>query len=291
MIYDVSHRTTYRYAAPVAQSQHVLHLSPRAVDRQIVHRHNLMLEPAPTSRIDLADDFGNPVSILMIEADHRESIVHARSTIEIVPRAEIDVGQSAAWEAVRADVAAPGSGIDPEIAQYACYSRHSVPTAAIRDYALGSFADGQALLAGVWDLTKRIYRDFAFDPTATDVSTPLARVWEQRRGVCQDFAHMQLACLRALGLPARYVSGYILTKPPPGQPRLQGTDASHAWISAWSPSTGWVDFDPTNQVMPNGEHIAIAFGRDFDDISPISGVLLGGGDHSVTVAVDVTEVG
>ena len=142
-------------------------------------------------------------------------------------------------------------------------------------------------MEGVLDLTRRIFEDFTFDPSATDVSTPVSTVLKQRRGVCQDFAHLQIAALRSLNLPARYVSGYIVTHPPEGQVKLQGADASHAWISVWAPQTGWVDFDPTNNIIPRGEHITIAYGRDYDDVSPISGVLLGGGAHSVGVAVDV----
>jgi transglutaminase-like putative cysteine protease len=139
-------------------------------------------------------------------------------------------------------------------------------------------------------LTRRIFEDFAFDATATDVSTPVARVLEMKRGVCQDFAHLAIAAHRALGIPARYVSGYLMTRPPPGQVKLKGADASHAWLSVWSPEQGWVDFDPTNGIIPGGEHITLAYGRDYEDISPISGVLLGGGDQTMSVAVDVEPV-
>jgi len=147
------------------------------------------------------------------------------------------------------------------------------------------------VLEAAIDLTRRIYADFKFDPAATDISTPVSEVFRQRRGVCQDFAHLALATLRAMRVPARYVSGYILTRPPPGQPKLRGADASHAWVSVWSPETGWVDLDPTNGVVVADEHIAIAWGRDYDDISPISGVLLGGGTHTVAVGVDVVPLG
>ena len=297
MIYDISHRTTYRYGAPVAQSHHVLHLAPRETPHQVIRRHSLMLEPAPTSRVDLADYFGNPMSILTIEVDHRESVMHARSTIEVRPPPPVDLAASSAWETVRdlaanpATATADGATAPLEVAELACRSRHTQPFAAIHDYAVASFPAGRPMLEAVWDLTARINEEFAFDATATDISTPLARVLEQRRGVCQDFAHLALACLRVMGLPGRYISGYLLTRPPPGQPKLQGADASHAWIAAWAPESGWIEFDPTNKVIPAGEHIAIAWGRDFEDVSPISGVLLGGGDHSVSVAVDVTPVG
>jgi transglutaminase-like putative cysteine protease len=162
-------------------------------------------------------------------------------------------------------------------------------TLEIADYTALSFPPGRPVLVGTYDFIMRIYREFKFDPTATDISTPITQVFKQRRGVCQDFAHLTIAGLRALAIPARYVSGYILTRPPPGQPKLQGTDASHAWVSVWAPDIGWVDFDPTNGMVAADEHIEIAHGRDYDDVSPISGVLIGGGEHTVAVAVDMVE--
>ena len=159
------------------------------------------------------------------------------------------------------------------------------------DYARPSFPPDRPVLEAANDLTQRMYADFIFDSTATDISTPVSHVLRNRRGVCQDFAHVAITCLRALGLPARYVSGYLLTLPPPGMEKLQGADASHAWISVWAPEVGWVDFDPTNGVIPTDSHITVAYGRDYDDVSPVSGVLLGGRDQRMTVAVDVTPVG
>jgi transglutaminase-like putative cysteine protease len=161
---------------------------------------------------------------------------------------------------------------------------------ALSDYARESFAEGTPLIAGARSLTQRIFKDFKFDPKATTVATPLEEVWETRRGVCQDFAHLGIACLRSLGLPARYVSGYLRTCSPEGTPRLVGADASHAWFAIFSPGTGWVDFDPTNNVQPAGEHITVAYGRDFGDVSPVAGILTGGGRHIVKVAVDVEQV-
>jgi transglutaminase-like putative cysteine protease len=159
------------------------------------------------------------------------------------------------------------------------------------DYARESFPPGRRILDAVLDLTARIHRDFKFDPTATTVATPLALVLEQRRGVCQDFAHLQIACLRSLGLPARYVSGYLETAPPPGQPKLIGADASHAWVSFFCPSLGWIDADPTNNLLPSLQHIILGWGRDYSDVSPIRGVLSGGDDHTFGVAVDVVARG
>jgi transglutaminase-like putative cysteine protease len=173
------------------------------------------------------------------------------------------------------------------VLQFTLPSRHTRTSRALLDFARGSFPAGKPVLAGAWDLTRRVFKEFSFDPTATDISTPVEQVLRDKRGVCQDFAHLMLAAMRSLGLPARYVSGYLMTLPPPGMVRLQGADASHAWISAWSPEAGWIDFDPTNGVIPSEQHITVAYGRDYDDVSPISGVLLGGGDQVISVGVDV----
>lgn len=291
MIYDVSHRTLYRYTTPVVQSQHIVHMSPRRIERQQVRGHTLLIDPAPTIRTEREDYFGNRVVMFDIEQEHKELIVHAKSTIAVTPPAEVDLKASMPWDALAELVALPRSGLDLEVIAYACASRHTRPSSEIAAYARGSFEPGRPVLEAAWDLILRIYRDFAFDTTATDVSTPVAQVLRRRRGVCQDFSHLALACLRAMHLPARYVSGYILTSPPPDLPKLAGADASHAWISVWAPDLGWTAFDPTNGLMPRDEHIAIAYGRDYDDVSPISGILLGGSEHSVTVGVDVLPVG
>jgi transglutaminase-like putative cysteine protease len=291
MIYDVSHRTLYRYTTPVVQSQHIVHMSPRRIERQQVRGHTLLIDPAPTIRTEREDYFGNRVVMFDIEQEHKELIVHAKSTIAVTPPAEVDLKASMPWDALAELVALPRSGLDLEVIAYACASRHTRPSSEIAAYARGSFEPGRPVLEAAWDLILRIYRDFAFDTTATDVSTPVAQVLRRRRGVCQDFSHLALACLRAMHLPARYVSGYILTSPPPDLPKLAGADASHAWISVWAPDLGWTAFDPTNGLMPRDEHIAIAYGRDYDDVSPISGILLGGSEHSVSVGVDVLPVG
>jgi transglutaminase-like putative cysteine protease len=287
MIADISHKTLYRYSSPVVQSQHLVHMSPRQFGRQTIRHHSLIIEPAPASRFDGVDAFGNKITILDIEVPHQELVLHARSTIETATGDPVDLAASAPWEAVSAALDDGRSGIDLDVVQYRCGSRLTTPTLDIADYGMVSFTPGRPLLEAAMDLTTRIFKDFKFDPTATDVSTPVMQVFKQRRGVCQDFSHLALACLRAARIPARYVSGYILTRPPPGQPKLQGADASHAWVAVWEPQLGWVEFDPTNAVMVSDEHFAIACGRDFEDVSPISGVLLGGGEHTVAVAVDV----
>ena len=291
MMFDVSHKTHYQYTWPVVQSQHMIHMSPRKVGRQTVRHHSLIVEPAPAMRYDRIDAFGNPVVILDIEVPHKELVLLARSSIETMAPVGIDLAASLPWDRIDQSLAVPGNGLDLDVIQYRCASRLTTASLDIADYAAQSFTPGRPVLEAAEELNQRIYDDFTFDATATDLSTPVLQVFKQRRGVCQDFAHLAIACLRALRVPVRYVSGYILTRPPPGQARLQGADASHAWISVWSPQQGWVDFDPTNGLVVSDEHITIAHGRDYDDVSPISGVLLGGGEHTVDVGVDVAPVG
>lgn len=289
MIFEISHKTHYRYSQPVAQSQHVVHVTPRKVPGQIVRHHSLIVDPAPSMRQQTVDAFGNPLVFLAIEAPHRELLVHARSGIETKRPPAFQASVTTSWD--RLDQALrPGiTDVPMDVYQFRCSSRQTPASLEIAEFAKPSFKPGRPVLEGAIDLTHRIFREFKFDPTATDVSTPVAEVLRLRRGVCQDFAHLSLAALRAKKIPARYVSGYILTRPPPGQAKLQGTDASHAWISVWAPETGWVDLDPTNGLIVGEEHIVVAYGRDYDDVSPISGVLLGGGKHTVSVGIDVVE--
>ena len=291
MRFDITHRTAYSYGTSVQQSYHLLRLSPRQVDHQTIIRHRLSIMPRAQRKADHVDYFGNPFCLVRIEQDHNVLVVTSESEIEVRPTDPIDLAASSNWRdlvAGRFERRRLNQYVD--VVQFAAASRHGRCIAAAADYARPSFPDDCPVLVGVLDLTRRIFEDFSFDTTATDVSTPVEKVLETRRGVCQDFAHLQISALRSLGLPARYVSGYILTRPPEGQERLQGADASHAWISVWAPETGWVDFDPTNNIIPRGEHITIAYGRDYDDVAPISGVLLGGGAHSVDVGVDVVAI-
>ncbi len=290
MNFEISHRTLYRYSAPVTQSHHLLHLAPRPHSRQTVLRHSLLIDPAPASKTDMTDDFGNPSSIITIEQDHTELMIHSRAQVDVEAPQDFDAKRTASWNDVAAQLRANLGPESFDAVLYSCPSRYIYPSREIYRYARPSFPDGRPLLEAVFDLTARIFRDFSYQSGATDVATSVEEVLRIKRGVCQDFAHLEIACLRTLGLAARYVSGYLLTRPPEGQPKLVGADASHAWISVWAPETGWVDFDPTNNITPKEEHIALAFGRDFQDVSPVSGVLLGGGDHEVEVAVDVSPV-
>lgn len=291
MRFEISHRTTYRYRSPVAQSYHLVHLKPRQLPRQNVLHHSLLIEPAPVLSTEITDYFGNTAVLLRVEDEHTEFIVHARSTLEIPAAIRLDVSKDMAWEDVAALCARSGSGVDIDVLQYLSASRHVPVTREILAFAHASFVPRRPALVGAMELTRRIFKEFIFDSRATDVSTPITAVLSTKRGVCQDFAHLAIAAVRSVGLPARYVSGYLMTRPPPGQQKLKGADASHAWLSVWSPEFGWVDFDPTNGITPNGEHLTVAYGRDYEDISPISGVLLGGGDQTMSVAVDVDPVG
>lgn len=290
MKYTVHHKTTYGYSAPVHQSYHLLHLSPREVPHQKVLRHRITTLPGSDLRHDLHDYFGNPYTILTIEEDHTELVVDATSEVEVASTPPHDLAATTDWQLLANNRTGANSAMPKDVIQYVVASRNGPRLQTMADYAAPSFPDGQPVLAGAHELMRRMFEDFAFDAAATDVSTPVETVLEHKRGVCQDFAHVMIAALRSLNLPARYVSGYIRTIPPEGQQRLQGADASHAWVSVWAPETGWVDFDPTNNVTPHGDHITIAYGRDYDDVSPISGVLLGGGGHSVDVAVDVVPL-
>jgi transglutaminase-like putative cysteine protease len=287
MLFEISHRTAYRYAAPVSQSYHLLHLTPRPHQRQSVGRHSLLIDPAPATKSEILDDFGNPTAVISIEQEHTELVIHARSLVDVHPPPRLEPSRTAAWEDVAAQMRANLGAETFEAAPFSCPSRFIRPNRDIHHYAKPSFPHGRPLLEAVLDLTARIYRDFAYDPTATEIATPVNDLLRLRRGVCQDFAHLEIACLRTMGLAARYVSGYLLTRPPEGQPKLVGADASHAWISVWTPEAGWVDFDPTNDMLPGDEHVTLAFGRDYQDVSPVSGVLLGGGEHQADVAVDV----
>ena len=290
MIFEVSHRTTYSYGRPVLRSQHLVYMTPRCDGRQSVHRHGLLIEPAPVVKVAREDYFGNRSAILTIEERHAELIVHARSTVEVVPPVLPEPEATTTWEQATSKAASGEGALDIGVLQFVSASRHTKPLQAALDYARPSFSPQRPILDAALDLTRRVHRDFIFDSTATDIATPVSHVLRERRGVCQDFAHLALTCLRSLGLPARYVSGYLLTRPPPGEAKLKGADASHAWVSVWVPEAGWVDLDPTNGLLPTDEHITVAWGRDFADVSPISGVLLGGGRQRIDVAVDVTAI-
>lgn len=287
MILNVSHRTTFRYSQSVSISHHLLHLCPRAMPRQALVRHSLMVEPPPTVSRNSTDYFGNPTAYITIEESHNELSIVARSTVDVTAPAAIDADATPAWEQVAARLAGSTDPEDLDAYQFVFDSPQVVAGDRVRDYASPSFPPGRPVLAAAIELTHRIHADFKYAGGVTDIWTPVETVLEHRHGVCQDFAHLQIACLRAFGIPARYVSGYILTHPPPGKPRLVGADASHAWLSVCVPGYGWVDLDPTNDKLANDEFVTVAWGRDYADVSPVNGLVVGGGHHLVEVSVDV----
>jgi len=290
--YHVLHETRYDYGSPVSLSQQQLHLSPRVLAWQQVEEQCIAIDPAPTWRRDGQDAFGNPVTWVAFHVPHEELVIRSVMTIAVAPHLPGDLEDSLPWEEVRDRLAYDSTDPRPEdldATRFLFESPHVRIKHELAAYAADCFPPGTPVLVGAERLMAKIFDEFEFDPEATTVSTPVLEVLENKRGVCQDFAHLMIACLRALGLAARYVSGYLLTRPPPGKPRLIGADASHAWVSVYAPGNGhdWVDFDPTNNLLPNTEHITLSFGRDFSDISPLRGIILGGGGTEPEVAVTV----
>ena len=293
--YHVLHQTSYDYGGNVSLSQQQLHLAPRILAWQRIVEQNIAVTPTPTWRRDGADAFGNPVSWIAFHVPHDSLRISSVMTVEVLPHLPEDLETSMPWEELRdrlAYTAVPPEPDDLEATRFLFESAHVRVKHELADYAADCFPPETPVLVGAQALMAKIFKEFKFDPEATTVSTPVMEVLEKKRGVCQDFAHLMIACLRALGLSARYVSGYLLTRPPPGKPRLIGADASHAWVSVYAPGFGdnWVDFDPTNNLLPNTEHITIAVGRDFGDISPLRGIILGGGGAEPEVEVTVTPL-
>jgi transglutaminase-like putative cysteine protease len=288
VIHHVVHVTEYLYSERVSTSHHDLHLLPRATPEQRCLGEELEIAPAPATRRDRTDDFGNRCTYVEIHEPHNNLRVTSRADVEVAPPAPLPA-TSAPWESVR-DVVRSGDGAEARAARAFAFSSPYVPAstwAAAREYALPSFAAGRPVVEAARALTTRLHADFAYDSRATTLATPVDEVLRLRRGVCQDFAHVQIACLRALGVPARYVSGYLVTQPPPGKPRLVGADASHAWLAVFVPDHGWLPLDPTNDVVPGEQHLTVAWGRDYSDVTPVRGVIMGGGRHDLWVSVDV----
>lgn len=290
VIYEVSHRTHYRYSIPVSLSHHVLHLTPRPCANQICHRTALSITPMPASDTAGIDYFGNPVAFITLQHQHKQLTLHARSVIEVRQLEPPEPARTMPWDRIFDRLYGDTTEASLDALQYAFESPQTRATDDIRAYAEAFFPPGLPVLAGVLALTQGLHREVRFDTTATTVSTPVEEVWRTRRGVCQDFAHLQLACLRALRIPARYVSGYILTRPPEGCAKLTGADASHAWLGICCPEHGWVDVDPTNNLLVSSNHVTLAWGREYADVSPVNGAIFGGGAHAVQVGVDVTPI-
>src|SRR5260221_358394 len=291
---SIIHETQYRYSSPVVLSQQLLHLTPRVLPWQACHAHRINVEPAAGEFAELDDYYGNRTVHLLLATPHDALTVRAESEVSVKPRAQVALAAArVSWEAVRARLRALDAPPLVEPAEFLFESPHVERSRELADYAAKSFTARRGILEAATDLARRIPKDFEFDRTATSVSTPLRDVLKERRGVCQDFAHLMIGCLRMLGLAARYVSGYILTAPPPGRPRLIGADASHAWCSIYcgEPSkgnAGWIDIDPTNNCIVDDAHVTLAWGRDFADVTPMRGVILGGGTQQLGVRVTVT---
>lgn len=285
--YRVEHETRYAYRAPVAQSWQLAHLTPRELPWQHVLAHELRVEPAPDERHDGRDAFGNGTTHFSLHGPHPLLRVLMACDVEVADRPDPRHAAPLAWEAVR-DAVRSDPAQDGLVPARMAEPSSLVPWSdAARAWSRASFASGGDWLASVSDLMQRIHTEFEFDAGATTVTTSVEEVLVQKSGVCQDFAHVMLACLRGHGLPARYVSGYLLTEPPPGRPRLLGVDASHAWVAAYSPAHGWVEFDPTNDMRADRRHITLAWGGDFADVVPLRGVILGGRGQKLSTAVSV----
>jgi len=282
MRYRVTHTTEFLYEAPVGLCYNEARLLPRALPHQKVIAASLAIDPAPLDRFDRLDFFGNRTSYFSIQEPHDKLVVIATSEVDVSVPEFPEAGSLPAWEQVREQLHGDLEGL-----QYTLESPMVSIDDQLLEYARPSFTAGRAIDEAVADLMQRIYTEFRYDPEFSSIATPLREVMEHRSGVCQDFAHLAIGCLRSHGLAARYVSGYIETLPPPGKEKLVGADASHAWFSVGVPGFGWIDYDPTNNHRPRDQHITLAWGRDFADVTPLKGVAYGGGEHELIVAVDV----
>ena len=291
MIYDIRHVTSYSYESPVSFARCSLRLEPKSGDGQQLISHTVDIRPRPAERTVRHDFFGTHTESILIETAHRNLRIDSRSRVSVSRRAPGRADPSPAWESVR-DVAFEATSLGPSSPVGYIFTSPLVPVLRpVTAYASLSFPPERGVLAGAVDLMHRIRTEFKYDPKATVISTPLKEVFEKRHGVCQDFAHVMIAGLRGIGLPAAYVSGYLRTIPPPGKPRLQGADATHAWVSLWcGVEMGWVGFDPTNDILVENDHIILAVGRDFSDVSPVDGIIMGSRRQKLGVAVDVLLV-
>ena len=291
MRYRVRHQTVYHYGGDVAHSHQLLHLTPRELANQICHSRSITLDPEPSARREYTDPFGNFVTRLEYDLPHDRLEVLAEAGVEVSARRDVMDTESTAWEEVRGALMYSGQPMTLvylDACRFRMESSYVKIKQAFNDYSADCFVQGRPLLLGAESLMHKIHRDFSYAPGTTNISTSVLEAFTARHGVCQDFAHIMLACLRSRGLAARYVSGYLRTTPPPGSDAaLSGADASHAWVSVFCPPCGWVDFDPTNDVRVGTDHIVIAWGRDFGDVSPLRGVIVGGGRHRLSVRVSV----
>jgi len=290
--YRLAHETVYEYAGEVSTSHNVAHLLPRALPRQTPIGCRLRIEPTPTTVAPFMDSFGNPCVFFIVEEPHRRLTVRATGDVALDPAPAPVFDDGMPWEVLSAHVRAARDAAGLDAHEYLFDSPFVKRSRELAEFAAASFEAGRPVLAGARDLCKRIHAEFTYDPEATTLATAIETVLSERHGVCQDFAQVMIGALRSLGIPARYVSGYLRSRPPAGSEgpevvKLLGAEASHAWVSVFSLEHGWVDFDPTNDLVPSDRHVTLGWGRDYDDVSPIHGVTLGGGLQTVAVAVDL----
>lgn len=288
MRYRVEHVTRYAYGSPVELAAHMVHLRPRPRPWQTIVSERIVTAPMPARRRDGLDHFGNHVTWLFLDLPHADFEVTSEAVVDVDCPAPPAGSDTPAWEDVATAAREPPGWQAAEF-------QFGTPMAPVNQdtkaYVAKSFPARRSVLDGLLDLNERFYSDFRFRSGVTTISTPVSQVMQRREGVCQDFAHVMVSGLRGIGIPARYTSGYIRTKPPPGQAKRKGADQSHAWVGAWmGPDHGWIDLDPTNGIVVRDEHVLLGWGRDFSDVSPVRGVILGGGDHSVSVSVDLEPV-
>lgn len=290
MIYRVKHETTYLYSQPVSMCHNEAHLIPRDRGDQTLLFNEIAVDPAAEGTSGHRDYFGNDVIFFAVQQPHEKLIVAAESLVEVKAVAAPPPPQSTPWERVRELLREHRTPETLDALQFAFDSPFVRGSGELAAYAGKSFSPGRPIVEATFDFMRRMHGDFKYDQTATTIATPIDEVLAKREGVCQDFAHLMIGALRSLGVPARYVSGYLRTQTKDDAKSLVGADASHAWVSVYCGGLGWLDFDPTNNTMPSDAHITLAWGRDYDDVSPIKGVILGGGDeHTISVAVSVRE--
>lgn len=292
MIFSIIHTTKYKYDNFVTYCHNIANLKPRTFSGQKLLEHTLEITPKPSNKNENSDFFENSITRFSIQKQHKELIVTAKSLVDRDYALQSDIFNSKiGQETTLKEAVLQLKSLAPKILEVRQFMLDSVlikkTSNAIYEYAIESFKPDRSVFEAANELMERIYTDFEFDPKFSTVTTPLNDVMNEKKGVCQDFAQIAIACVRSVGLPARYVSGYIETLPPPGKEKLVGTDASHAWFSVFIPNFGWVDFDPTNNQIPKNQHIVVAYGRDYYDLPPLKGVIYGSGNSKMSVSVDI----
>jgi len=290
MKYHIEHVTEYAYSEPASLSYNEVFLRIRNTPTQQVTQYSIDITPTPLKVIERVDYFGNICRTFMVQQPHQRMKIHSSCVVETLKCPNPDPVTTSKWELTAQQLASPKTEEQLDASQYIYKSPLTVIDNEVTAYAAPSFPSGRPVLEGALELMSRIFTDFTYDKHATNVDTSVLQVLRKKRGVCQDFSHLCISALRGLGLAARYVSGYLETIPPPGKKKLVGSDASHAWLSVYTPEYGWVDLDPTNNMMPKEQHVIIGWGRDYSDITPVKGVVMGGGIHQLSVSVDMNQI-